>query len=118
MSLFRILKEFLMFLPPKAAALAKFALNHSLPKEKQPKFSTKNSSLQIFILNYALAAVTFWRSENFFRAHDEILLLMIFLSETKSAVAYNSRYFLAILPPKTATLVATFQKGSWESKRH
>jgi hypothetical protein len=58
----------------------------------------KNPSLQIFIVNYAFAAVTILRSEHFFRTRDEILLSMIILSENKSAVVYNPRYFLAILP--------------------
>ncbi len=105
-------------MPPKAAVLPKFALNHSLPKEKQPRFSTINPSLLIFIVNCTSATITIWRSEQFFRTHDEILLFMIVPSENKSAVAYNSRYFLAILSPKAATLVTTFQKGSWESKSH
>jgi hypothetical protein len=105
-------------LSTKGAVLAAFTLNHSLPKEKQPKFSTKNPSLQISIVNYTLAAVTILRSEHLFPTHDKILLFIIVLSENKSSVAYNSRYFLENFPPKAATLVEIFQKGSWESKRH
>jgi hypothetical protein len=80
-------------LPTKAATLATFTLNHSLPKEKQAKFLQQFNDIKV---NYAYSTVTISRSENFFRTHDKILLFIIVLSKKKSVFACNSRYLLAL----------------------
>jgi len=76
-----------MFSPPKAATLAKFALNHSLPKEKQTKFSKKIPSLQIFIVNYAPAAVTIGEAKIFSELRMKFCFSWLFFPKIKAPSA-------------------------------